>query len=64
MQCIYYVNSCQYTTNSSLLFATFWDSFSNISDPGLVECMNAELLDTEGQLYAFITHLCARCYAN
>ena len=34
-----------------LLFGTFWNFFSNVFDPWLVEFEDAETVDTEGQLH-------------
>ena len=55
IQCKCYVNSCQYAANSSFAFGTFRNYFKNIFDPWLIESMDANPVDTESQLYVFIT---------
>ena len=51
-----YVNSCQYAANSSFAFWNFLELFfKNVFDPWLIESMDANPVDTESQLYVFIT---------
>ena len=38
-----------------LLFGTFWNYLKNVSDPWLIESMDANPVDIESQLYVFIT---------
>ena len=51
MQCKYYVNSCLQTVTLSLAFWDFLKFSSNIFDLLLVQSLDVETTDMEGQLY-------------